>query len=70
MFANFICFARKLLLICHDILYSEVDMEGVIEADEVYDQEMGDDSVEVTEEMIELSQDKRSEAQSALADGI
>lgn len=47
----------------------EVDREGVVDADHDEPQEMGDESKEVTDEMMDLSSEKRSEAQAALSDG-
>ena len=44
-------------------------MEGVIEADVDEPAPMGDDSVEVTEEMMDEANDKRSEAMAAMSDG-
>lgn len=44
-------------------------MEGVIEADNEPSQDMGDDSIEVTEEMMDQANDKRIEAVDALNDG-
>lgn len=49
---------------------AEADMEGVIEGDDATGQVFGDESMEVTDEMIEQSQDKRSAAQAALSEGI
>ena len=47
----------------------EFDMEGVIEPDTGAAQEMGDESLEVTEEMMDQANDKRSEAMAAASDG-
>ena len=44
-------------------------MEGGIEADVDEPAPMGDDSVEVTEEMMDEANDKRSEAMAAMSDG-
>lgn len=47
----------------------ELDNEGVIKPDKDIDLPMGDEGVEVTEDMIEKSNDKRSEAASQFSDG-
>uniref|UniRef100_A0A915HI21 STI1 domain-containing protein n=1 Tax=Romanomermis culicivorax TaxID=13658 RepID=A0A915HI21_ROMCU len=47
----------------------EFDDAGVIEPDTAIDLPMGDESVEVTEDMIEKSNDKRSEAVAAFSEG-
>lgn len=47
----------------------ELDTTGVIEADSEESQEMGDDSVEVTEEMMDQSSEKRCQAQEAVNEG-
>ena len=44
-------------------------MEGVIEGDADPDQEMGDDNLEVTEEMMDQANDKRMEAMEAYNEG-
>ncbi|KAJ8017618.1 Hsc70-interacting protein [Holothuria leucospilota] len=44
-------------------------MEGVIEGDTGGPLEMGDESLEVTEEMMDEANSKRSEAMSAMSDG-
>ena len=51
------------------LLLTELDDEGVIEPDTGAPQEMGDDSLEVTEEMMDQANDKRSEAMAAVSDG-
>lgn len=53
-----------------NVMSTEADMEGVIEGDDATSQIFGDESMEVTDEMIEQSQDKRSAAQAALSEGI
>ncbi|XP_014672231.1 PREDICTED: hsc70-interacting protein-like, partial [Priapulus caudatus] len=47
----------------------ELDMEGVIEGDNEQPEETGDASMEVTDEMIEASNEKRGEAMAALSNG-
>ncbi|KAI8510525.1 Hsc70-interacting protein [Branchiostoma belcheri] len=47
----------------------DIDMEGVIEGDSDPPPDMGDDSIEVTEEMMDQSNDKRAEAQAAMNEG-
>lgn len=47
----------------------DIDQEGVIAADMDPAQQMGDESVEPTDEMLELASDKRDEAMAAVADG-
>ncbi|XP_077414702.1 hsc70-interacting protein [Vanacampus margaritifer] len=48
----------------------EIDMEGVIEPDTDEPQEMGDpDNVEVTEEMMDMANEKKMEALDALGEG-
>ncbi|XP_068098216.1 hsc70-interacting protein [Hyperolius riggenbachi] len=47
----------------------EIDNEGVIPPDEEAPQEMGDDELEVTEEMMETANEKKGEAINALGDG-
>ncbi|XP_038055579.1 hsc70-interacting protein-like [Patiria miniata] len=47
----------------------ELDMEGVIEGDTDEPQHMGDDSLDVTDEMMEEASDKRSLAMAAVGDG-
>ena len=44
-------------------------MEGVIEGDKDPDQEMGDDTLEVTDEMMDQANDKRMQAMEAYNDG-
>ncbi|KAG5451507.1 Hsc70-interacting protein [Clonorchis sinensis] len=50
---------------------SEIDFPGeeIVAADNDPEQEMGDDSLEVTEEMIDAANDKRSEAQAKMSSG-
>lgn len=47
----------------------EIDNEGVIAPDEEPPQEMGDDDLEVTEEMMDQANEKKSEAITALGNG-
>ena len=47
----------------------EIDLEGVVEEDHDEPQEMGDDSKEITDEMLDVSSEKRSEALSAFSEG-
>ncbi|KAK2504061.1 hypothetical protein MC885_013853 [Smutsia gigantea] len=47
----------------------EIDNEGVIEPDTDAPQEMGDESVEITEEMMDQANDKKVAAIDALNDG-
>ncbi|XP_075689641.1 hsc70-interacting protein [Rhinoderma darwinii] len=47
----------------------EIDDEGVISPDDVASQEMGDDDLEVTEEMMDQANEKKVEAINALSDG-
>ena len=47
----------------------ELDNEGVVEPDNDPPQEMGDESVEVTDDMMEQANDKRMEAMMAMNDG-
>ncbi|VDM35687.1 unnamed protein product [Hydatigera taeniaeformis] len=49
--------------------YEEFDTSGVIEEEPDEPQPMGDDTAEVTEEMIEKAEEKRSEAQAKFSDG-
>ena len=49
--------------------YTEIDTEGTIPPDDDPPQEMGDSSVDVTEEMLEKSQEERSNAMMAVANG-
>ncbi len=51
-------------------LLSDLDMEGTITPDEKGTQEMGDASVEVTEEMREKANEERTQGSIALADGM
>lgn len=51
------------------VLFTDIDMEGVIEGEEEEPQPMGDDSVEVTDDMMEEANSKRSEAMAAMSDG-
>ena len=48
---------------------TEIDTEGTIPPDDDPPQEMGDSSVEVTEEMLEKSQEERSNAMMAVSNG-
>ena len=60
----------NIALSLQSVHFEELDMEGVIEGDEESpEQEMGDDSLEVTEEMMEQANDKRMEAMEAYNDG-
>lgn len=47
----------------------DIDNEGVIEPDKEEPQEMGDEDVEVTEEMMDQANEKKMEAINALGDG-
>ena len=47
----------------------ELDMEGTITPDEDVSQEMGDCSLEVTDEMREKAQDERTQGSMALSEG-
>ncbi|XP_029646319.1 hsc70-interacting protein [Octopus sinensis] len=47
----------------------ELDNSGVVEDDEDFDQKFGDETLEITDEMIELANDKRNEALDAMANG-
>uniref|UniRef100_A0A8D0H5N9 STI1 domain-containing protein n=1 Tax=Sphenodon punctatus TaxID=8508 RepID=A0A8D0H5N9_SPHPU len=47
----------------------EIDNEGVIEPDEDEPQEMGDENVEITEEMMDQANEKKMEAIDALGEG-
>ncbi|CAH1776309.1 unnamed protein product [Owenia fusiformis] len=47
----------------------DIDNEGVIEGDTDVNQEMGDENLEVTDEMMEQSAAKRGEAMEAVSDG-
>uniref|UniRef100_A0A8D0F4D8 Hsp70-interacting protein N-terminal domain-containing protein n=1 Tax=Strix occidentalis caurina TaxID=311401 RepID=A0A8D0F4D8_STROC len=47
----------------------EIDNEGVIEPDNDEPQEMGDENVEVTEEMMDQANEKKIEAINALSEG-
>ena len=49
--------------------YTEIDTDGVIEEDKDEPQEMGDASLEVSEEMMDQSNDKRSQAMAASSEG-
>ena len=51
------------------VVLTELDNEGVIEPDKGEPQEMGDVDKEVTEEMMDQANDKRSEAMAAMSDG-
>lgn len=48
---------------------TEIDNEGVIEPDTDAPQEMGDENVEITEEMMDQANDKKVAAIDALNDG-
>lgn len=48
---------------------SDLDMEGTITPDEDLSQEMGDATLEVSEEMRDAANEKRSEGSIALAEG-
>merc|ERR1712188_176038 len=55
-----------------ELVESDVDIEeldGIIKEEVENGLEMGDDSIEVTEEMMDESNEKRSEAMSCLSDG-
>ena len=55
---------------CFDvILVLELDMEGTISPDEDLSQEMGDSSLEVTEEMRDKAQEEKMQGSIALSDG-
>jgi suppressor of tumorigenicity protein 13 len=47
----------------------DLDMTGVVEADSEGDQEMGDDGIEPTEDMIDAAMMKKGEAQDAMLEG-
>jgi len=47
----------------------ELDMEGTITSDEDLSQEMGDSSLEVTDEMREKAQEERTQGSMALSEG-
>ena len=49
--------------------YTEIDTDGVIEEDKDEPQEMGDASLEVSEEMMDQSNDKRSQAMATSSEG-
>ena len=53
----------------HSLLDAELDMEGVIEPDTEEPQSMGDESKEVTEEMMDQANEKRGVAMVAMSDG-
>ena len=62
------------LLIClyHNPLYTciELDTEGTIPPDDDPPQQMGDRSVEVTEDMRDKAQEERQQGSMAMAEGI
>ena len=47
----------------------ELDNTGVVEPDEDIDQEFGDESIEITDEMVELATEKRNEGIDAMSGG-
>ena len=49
---------------------TELDISGVIEGDNDPPQEMGDSSLEVTDDMLELASAKRAEAMEAASEGL
>lgn len=51
------------------MLFSELDTEGVVQDPDDFTPEQISTDIEVTEDMMEQSNDKRSEAMSALSDG-
>ncbi|OON20767.1 tetratricopeptide repeat protein [Opisthorchis viverrini] len=51
------------------VILSEFPGEEIVAADNDPEQEMGDDSLEVTDEMIDAANDKRSEAQAKMSSG-
>ena len=50
-------------------IFTELDNSGVIEPDNDPPQEMGDGSLEVTDDMLELASAKRAEAMEAASEG-
>ncbi len=54
---------------CASACFVELDNSGVIEEDTGPVQEMGDTSIEVTDEMLEIASAKRAEAMEAVSEG-
>ncbi len=48
----------------------EIDREGCVAADDLPEDAMGDESLEITDEMEEASSAKRSEAAEAFSEGL
>ena len=55
---------------CVDNLVPELDMEGTVTPDDDLSQDMGDPSLEITEDMRDQANEKRTEGSIALADGM
>ena len=51
-------------------LFVELDVEGIITPDENVSQEMGDPSLEVTEDMRDKAQDERVQGSICISDGM